>query len=175
MNINDFMDTLPKKNEYYTFDELRALGCPEGLLMQYICMTKAEVDNLYRDKTTKIQIKFEDGTLGEERVKERSSETVNTDFMNCLPPAVKERTDFVNSLFAPTSPPKDSDKTESAPVELLKVTDTPTPDLYNHYYSHGMYCSNCGNHFTKYIRKGLRVRTVSDLIICSNCEVPWNQ
>lgn len=37
----------------YTMDELRALGCPDGLLMQYIGFSKQEVDALIaRGKTT---------------------------------------------------------------------------------------------------------------------------
>jgi len=32
--------------EYYTMDELRALGCPNELLMQYVVMTKQEVDSI---------------------------------------------------------------------------------------------------------------------------------
>lgn len=30
----------------YTFDELRAMGCPDGLLIQYVCCTKEEIDRL---------------------------------------------------------------------------------------------------------------------------------
>ncbi len=33
-------------NEYYTLDELRALGCPDGLLIQYFTFTKREIDRL---------------------------------------------------------------------------------------------------------------------------------
>lgn len=38
--------------EYYTMDELRAFGCPNELLMQYIFFTKAEIDKLlaFRDR-----------------------------------------------------------------------------------------------------------------------------
>lgn len=35
-------------NEYYTFDELRALGCPDELLFQYIWMTKEWIDEMIR-------------------------------------------------------------------------------------------------------------------------------
>lgn len=31
---------------YYTMDELRAFGCPNELLMQYIFFTKEEIDSL---------------------------------------------------------------------------------------------------------------------------------
>lgn len=34
--------------EYYTFDELRALGCPNELLMQYICLSKQDIDNMLK-------------------------------------------------------------------------------------------------------------------------------
>lgn len=37
-------------NEYYTFDELRALGCPNGLLIQYWCLTKTEIDKMLETK-----------------------------------------------------------------------------------------------------------------------------
>lgn len=37
-------------NLYYTFDELRALGCPDGLLIQYVFLTKAEIDKLLDDE-----------------------------------------------------------------------------------------------------------------------------
>ena len=44
-------------NEYYTMDELRALGCPNGLLMQYIFCTKKEIDQLIgkSNETLRIQ------------------------------------------------------------------------------------------------------------------------
>ncbi len=32
--------------EYYTMDELRQLGCPNELLMQYVLCTKEEIDRL---------------------------------------------------------------------------------------------------------------------------------
>ena len=32
--------------EYYTFDELRKLGCPDSLLMQYIFFTKLEINKM---------------------------------------------------------------------------------------------------------------------------------
>ena len=40
-------------NDHYDFDELRAMGCPNGLLMQYVCLTKAEIDRLrsYHERT----------------------------------------------------------------------------------------------------------------------------
>ena len=31
---------------YYTFEELRALGCPDGLLMQYVTFTKKEINKM---------------------------------------------------------------------------------------------------------------------------------
>lgn len=33
-------------NNSYDMDELRALGCPNELLMQYICLTKEEINKL---------------------------------------------------------------------------------------------------------------------------------
>ena len=33
-------------NQYYTMDELRELGCPDGLLMQYIFFTKLEINKM---------------------------------------------------------------------------------------------------------------------------------
>lgn len=32
--------------KYYTFDELRALGCPDELLIQYALMTKDWIDRM---------------------------------------------------------------------------------------------------------------------------------
>ena len=34
--------------EYYTMDELRAFGCPNELLMQYVLCTKKELDDLMK-------------------------------------------------------------------------------------------------------------------------------
>lgn len=39
--------------------------------------------------------------------------------------------------------------------------------LYSKYYSHDFYCSNCGKHNHKYIRKGNLARTQS--IECDKC------
>ena len=35
-------------NSYYTMDELRALGCPNDLLIQYITFTKEEIDKFIK-------------------------------------------------------------------------------------------------------------------------------
>lgn len=35
---------------YYTWDELRDLGCPDGLLMQYIFCTKAQINEMLEKK-----------------------------------------------------------------------------------------------------------------------------
>lgn len=32
--------------QYYTMDELRAFGCPDGLLIQYVFCTKEEIDRI---------------------------------------------------------------------------------------------------------------------------------
>lgn len=34
--------------EYYTMDELRTLGCPNELLMQYVLMPKTWIDDMLR-------------------------------------------------------------------------------------------------------------------------------
>lgn len=34
--------------EYYTMNELRNLGCPDDLLMQYFFCTKEEIDRLLK-------------------------------------------------------------------------------------------------------------------------------
>lgn len=41
--------------EYYTFDELRKLGCPDELLIQYVFMTKEWIDNMIKRSNEKIQ------------------------------------------------------------------------------------------------------------------------
>ena len=41
---HELKETRP--TDSYTFDELRAFGCPDYLLMQYLGWTKEEVDRL---------------------------------------------------------------------------------------------------------------------------------
>jgi len=42
--------------EHYTFDELRAKGCPDGLLMQYVTLSKQEVDKMTKSSNV-IELK----------------------------------------------------------------------------------------------------------------------
>lgn len=36
-------------SQYYTFDELRELGCPNELLMQYVLVPKTVIDEMLKD------------------------------------------------------------------------------------------------------------------------------
>jgi hypothetical protein len=40
------VEVMSNTPEYYSFEELREMGCPDGLLIQYVMLTKAEIDKI---------------------------------------------------------------------------------------------------------------------------------
>lgn len=44
-------------HEYYTWDELRAMGCPDELLIQYILFTKADLKKYFNIDQSVLTIK----------------------------------------------------------------------------------------------------------------------
>lgn len=43
--------------EHYSMDELRAFGCPDGLLMQYVVLPKQEIDKMLKKTTSIVELK----------------------------------------------------------------------------------------------------------------------